>query len=44
MSPRGVGAKDDALGQDVSGKPANTANPTANKAGSPDLLPNAAKF
>lgn len=42
--PKGSGAKGDAVGRDVCGRPANTANPTANKAGSPGLLPNAAKF
>lgn len=44
MSPREVGAKGDVVGRDVCGRPANTANTTANKARSPGLLPNAAKF
>lgn len=44
MSPREAGAKGDAVGRDVCGRPANIANPTANKAGSPGLLPIAAKF
>lgn len=44
MSPREAGAKGDAVGRDVCGRPANIANPTANKVGSPGLLPNAAKF